>query len=375
MNIADFNRKYISNRDILYVPIISSINRSTNKYQLDCDGNVARFVTFFGKNMTFRHLTIWLPSNNDGKFSILEGFIKRVGKEKVTLKFVDDFGKHAGEQRNTSQIIYKMYDHLKEEMSVRDVLFLESQGLIEHILRYDYTYDKLVYWCPVHKISNEKTRDFLEGYSNDLLFMKCDATIVCSPTQKEQVSSIVGEDKVLYYPEMIDLDMGIFDGKYNAQNSVETFKLERDLRVYATPYNGYIYYLPYRISDMGYKIDRVVDFINNDDSKEVHVMYTDPNNSHLLDANIYRFNPTVHLHHISSDRWIHLTMLKQPNVIVPYFEDLDFINHAMLWEMLNNHRSLCKVVVTEEQWRLNPYGLKSNPRFFYIDKDNNIKRD
>lgn len=370
MEIKQFNRKFISNKSIVYVPIISSIDRDTGNYQLDADGNVARFVTFFIDNSNFSHLTMFLPSNNDGHMSILKNFINRVGEEKVELKFVDDFGIHAGEQRKSPSIVRKMYHNLVEELSIGDVLVVESQGLAEYMLKYDFTYNTIIYWCPVHKIDDNKTRDFLEGYDgmNIDLFTRCDCTIVCSPTQNTQVTSISGEDHVLYYPKMIDLDTGLFNGEeWDINEQINVENVTKNI-IYQNAY-----YIPYRLTDMGYKIDKVVDMINSDKRGDIDVYFTDPNNSHQFDVDIWHFNDNVKLHKISSSRAMHLAML-QEQVTVPYFEDLDFINHATLWEMLN-HKSKCNIVITEEQWNLNPYGLKSNERVFYLNQCNNLTRE
>ena len=62
-------------------------------------------------------------------------------------------------------------------------------------------------------------------------------------------------------------------------------------------------------------------------------------------------------------------MLSCQNVIVPYFEDLDFINHALLWEMMSD-KSQCQFGITKEQWDENPYDVKSCDRCFYIDLKN-----
>lgn len=370
MEIKKFNRKYLSNKNVVYVPIISSIDRDNDLYQLDADGNVARFVTFFADNSSFDHLTIFLPINNDGHMSILNKFVDRVGKDKVDLKFVEWFGKHAGEQRQNPHIVQKMYEEVVDALSINDTLIVESQKLADKMLKQDFTYGNIIYWCPVHKIDDKRTRDFLEGYDflNNLLFDACDCTIVCSPTQKSQVESISGESHVLYYPKMIDLDIGLFAGEeWDINEQINVEKVTKNI-LYENAY-----YLPYRLTDMGYKIDKVVDMINHDKRGDIDVYFTDPNNSHQFDADIYHFNDNVRLHKISSSRAMHLGMLRT-NVTVPYFEDLDFINHATLWEMLNS-RSLCRIVITEEQWKLNPYNLKSNPRVFYLNKCNTITKE
>ena len=92
-----FVDKHMQDKNILYVPIISSINRETNKYNLDSDGNVVRFITFFEHHKNFNTLTILLPKNNESH-DIVDRWVK--DNDNIEIIWPDNFGKHAGEQRS-----------------------------------------------------------------------------------------------------------------------------------------------------------------------------------------------------------------------------------------------------------------------------------
>ena len=154
-------------KNILYVPIVSSINRQTNKYNLDSDGNVVRFITFFEHHNEYHHLTVILPSNNESHH-IVDSW---ANDNDIDIVWSENFGKHAGEQRSDPEVVHFMELELRtliEEQSSKDqfdIIIFESQYLGESIVS-EYWFEKLekVFWCPVCKIDNEHTRNFLEGY-------------------------------------------------------------------------------------------------------------------------------------------------------------------------------------------------------------------
>lgn len=362
----------IKDKDILYVPIISSINRDTNLYRLDVDGNVVRFVTFFSHHNDFRSLTILLPEANDGHYEIINNFVKN--NPNVNIVWKDCFGKHAGEQRRDNDVIDMLNIYITFNAYRFDKIFFESQGLGMKLID-NYKPEKLVYWCPVCKIDDQHTRDFLEGYDdkNLKLFKYCGTTIFCAPMQVEKYKYSCKH--IYYYSIMIDLSLGYFYGDNNF-NSLDNF-MSSSVINYINSENKTCYYLPYRLTDMGYKVDDVIDFINKSTEmdRKVDVFYTDPNNSHYFDdkKNINKFKENIFLTKISSSRFMHLSMLSNDLVIVPYFEDLDFINHAILWEMMY-FKSKCKFVVSKEQYEANPYNIRSCDRCYYTDIDRVIAK-
>lgn len=362
-----FVDNHIQDKDILYVPIISSINRKTNKYNLDSDGNVVRFITFFEHHKNFNTLTILLPKNNESH-DIIDKWVK--DNDNIEIIWSNNFGKHAGEQRNDVNIVNRIKNELSNIIEDRNIrkqsilLMFESQYLGEIITNPHWFYNiEKVFWCPVCKIDNEHTRNFLEGYDNlnKKLFQLSDWSIVESPTQLKKFS--LPECLIYPYYMMMDRNLKYFDymTDFGLKDTIKTIK-NLDTGTYS------IYYIPYRLTDEGYKVDDVISYINYDYADVVVVYYTDPNNSGAMEDLKKKFNSNVVFIKLSTDRNTHFTMLSSEDVVVPYFEDLDFINHATLWEMMSP-KSRCQFGITKEQFDMNSYNMKSCDRCFYIDLD------
>lgn len=352
--------EHTRDKNILYVPIISSINRKTGQYNLDSDGNVMRFITFFEHHNAFNHLALFLPTQNESH-DIVDSWAY---DNNVDIIWSDNFGQHAGDQRKDLEVVQEMMRDIKDYVRENhvDIIIFESQGIGEELIDIECPIEaELVYWCPVCKIDDAHTRSFLEGYDdiNKRLFSACDWSIVESPMQVKKFS--LPNTTIYPYWNMADRNLMYF-GYVSELGWKDTLKIVSKL-------NASVYYLPYRLTDEGYKIDDVISFINMDVANNVLVYYTDPNNSGYM-ANIKsKFNCNVHCIKVSSDRNSHYSMLSCSNVIVPYLEDLDFINHALLWEMMSD-KSQCQFGITKEQWDENPYDVKSCDRCFYIDINN-----
>lgn len=359
---------HMQDKNILYIPIISSINRETNKYNLDSDGNVVRFITFFEHHKNFNTLTILLPKNNESH-DIIDRWVK--DNDNIEIIWSDNFGKHAGEQRSDSDVVSKMEMELFELINNPDndndfnIVMFESQFLGNLLVDpYWFKGFEKVFWCPVCKIDNEHTRNFLEGYDNlnKKLFQLSDWSIVESPTQLKKFS--LPECSIYPYYMMMDRNLKYFDymTDFGLKDTIKTVK-NLDTGTYS------IYYIPYRLTDEGYKVDDVISYINYDYADVVVVYYTDPNNSRAMEDLKKKFNSNVVFIKLSTDRNTHFTMLSSEDVVVPYFEDLDFINHATLWEMMSP-KSRCQFGITKEQYDMNSYNMKSCDRCFYINTNN-----
>ncbi len=360
--------EHIQDTRILYVPIVSSINRKTNQYNLDTDGNVARFITFFEAHKNFSELYVILPLNNESH-SMIEEWEKDYTN--IHILWSENFGKHAGEQRKDETVVNNMFSDIKSIIDNKaydiDLLMFESQGIGLKLMDCnDLGKIETVYWCPVCKIDDNHTRSFLEGYdkTNTKLFDFADWSIVESPMQVEKFGSKTGYPYVYPYYKMSDRNLKYF-------NYLTEFQLKDSIKWLKRA--GYsIYYLPYRITDEGYKLESVIKFINHDVSDKVIVYYTDPNNSGYMEELKDKFNDNIELVKFYTYKSCHFTMLSCEEVIVPYFEDLDFVNHALLWEMMSP-RSNCQFAITKEQWdkdKKSEYNLKLCDRCFYIDIEN-----
>ncbi len=345
--------KIIDGAKVLCVPIVSSINRKTNKYKLDCDGNVNRIITTFSHANSFKKLTILLPSEYES-MNVLNKF-KKQNKSKVTLVHTPYFGKHAGEQRSLPDCYLNTLNLIKDNYSDYDWIFVESQHLAKELVDSDEYSNKLIFYnnvCEIEVDGETKTRSFMNGYNdlNKFLAKHCQYTITVSPETTEYWKNFIKTEypnnqdlssKVLNIPYLIDRNLSYFD-----------YSIDKELVEYVNGIKnqGYgIIYLPYRLTDEGYKIDKVIEYINNYAFyKKVCLMYSDPNNSGYLDTIKSKLNDNIKYVKVSTDRNIYYTLLDKCKVNVPYFEDIAFINHATFHEMFNEQAN-CNIILDKEQ--------------------------
>jgi len=342
-----FFKEYIKNKDILYIPIISCINRDTNEYNLAADGNVNRFITTFLKCDSYRTLTIVLPYRH---IFGSEEFIIKFKNPRVNIIWSNNFGIHAGEQRNNDEIVNRMF--LEIANIKYDICIFESQKLGLKLIN-NVKDKKFVFWNPVSK-TDKKTRIFLEGYDeiNANIYNKVNYMIVASPDQIEYYSKLSPNfDKIIYLDKLIDRDLDIFD-----------YEIDNDILNKFKNIDKKIFYLPFRLTDEGYKFDKVIEYLKNVD-KDYIVLYTDPNNSHIIDNMPYEiFNNFIK---VSSDRDTYYTILDYIPCTILYFEDLEFINHAAIHEFMS---SKCKANIILYNQNNNPYNINSCSRIKIIKK-------
>lgn len=344
MKSYNFFREYIKNRNVLYIPIISCINRDTNEYNLAADGNVNRFITTFSICNTYKKLTIILPSKH---IRGSEEIINKFKNSKIDIIYSNNFGIHAGEQRNKDEVVLGMFFDIQS--IDYDICIFESQKLGLKLINTNKD-KEYIFWNPVSKVNN-KTRIFLEGYDtiNAELYDKSNYMIIASPDQREYYSSInINFDKLIYLDKLIDRDLEYFSYEVDYP-LIETFK----------NINKKIFYLPFRLTDEGYKFDKVIEYLNNI-KEDFIVLYTDPNNSHIIDKdkeNEDLFNNKFIK--VSSNRNTYYTILDYIPCTILYFEDLEFINHAAIHEFMND-KSKCEVILYNQN--KNPYNVNSCKR-------------
>jgi hypothetical protein len=347
----EYNRfnNIINDRDIVYVPIISCINRQTGEYDLSCDGNVNRFITTFSYCNNFNHLHIILPSKhvNNSEY-LVEKWISK--SNNITIHYCSYFGIHAGEQRNNDDVVQNMYLYVRENFDLTNKLFIfESQKLAKLFLSVSHD---VIFYNPVSKTN--KTRIFLEGYDeiNDYLVDKCLYTIVCGPDQVDYYKDY--KDKIIYLDKLIDRDLDIFS-KYNKDKEFDNRLNQID---------GDVYYLPFRLTDEGYQFNKVVNFIKNSSKCNYFILYSDPNNSKILDTFNFDDEFKSKFIKVSTERDLYYTIIdSKKQVIIPYFEDLDFINHAAIHEFIND-KANCIICVDSKL--NNPYNINNCNRIKHI---------
>jgi len=331
----------LKGKNVVYIPIISCINRDTDEYDLSADGNVNRFITTFSLCDSYEKLTILLPRKHvKGSEELIVEFWKEQNRRhEVKLIWCDNFGKHAKDQRINMSVVYSIshYIDLLDDYKDIDLCIFESQKLGLHLSMFSL-FD-LIWWNPV-SATDTKTRDFLEGYEelNESVLDVINYMLVASPDQLKYYSEY--KDKVLLIDKLIDRDLKYFDYKPDRDILVEYVDLRPK------------YFLPYRLTDQGYKFDKVLEYLESDKSNWI-ALYTDPNNSHVVE----NLKPELRDRFIkvSSKRDTYYTILDYAHVTIPYFEDLEFINHASIWEFMHD-KTNCKVILQ---------GLPNDPYSIY----------
>lgn len=369
MRKEEFNdlANYIENKKVLCVPIISSIDRQTGEYKLDADGNVNRIITTFWHADTYKTLYLVLPKKHVvGSEKYIEDFVKMKSTEEHSIEIIwaDSFGIHAGEQRSNYFVIKNLEKELYGYIygNIIDVYIMESQGLLQDVITSIVArpYKKVMFWnytCT----TNIKTRSFLNGYKdiNEMLFLCADKTIMASPEQVDYFSTIKPSNftKLMYIPTFMDRDIPIF--KYEKDVELN----DKLIREY---HNGTkFFYLPYRMTDEGYRMSEVIDYINNHKSKYKVVIYSDPNNSGYMETIKDKFNNNVSFMKVSTSRDIYYTILDcDADIDIPYFEDIAYINHASIQEFV--HPSVKCTILLKEYDTEDPYGLSKYPNIKYI---------
>ena len=339
-----FFNEIIRDRVILYIPIISCINRDTQEYNLAADGNVNRFITTFCKCSSYWSMYLVLPKKI---IKDSDKMIKEFGKyQNLHLIYSDNFGIHAGEQRNKDEVVNALYEEIKDIDF--DICIFESQKLGLKIMNDNP--DKMnIWWNPVSK-TNEKTRIFLEGYDeiNSQIISMVDYMIVASPDQLEYYKDY--NKKLIYLDKLIDRRYVYFD--YHIDADI----LEKNDTIFKDKIK---FYLPFRLTDEGYKFDKVLEYIDKVCKRnkwdDYVILYTDPNNSHVID----NLKNKKHFYKVSSNRDTYYTILDYIECIIPYFEDLEFINHAAIHEFMD---LMCKAKVIVYKQNNNPYDIFSCTR-------------
>lgn len=331
--------------NIVYVPIVSCINRQTGEYDLSCDGNVNRFVTTFSKCESFASLTIVLPKVHvAGSEKLVEQFAN--SHINIKLIYSEHFGIHAGEQRNMDSVVNAMYDDIKKLET--DIYIFESQKLGKLLIENKKDRQQFIFYNPVSKV-NGKSRVFLEGYDdiNNWLFENSDYMIVSSPDQIKYFENGTKEH-IVYLDKLIDRDIELFDYEKNIDM--------KKIIGASVNINTKMFYLPFRMTDEGYKMDTVLSTLYHEYKSHdgnIVVFYSDPNNSKILDKIKMNEKLKWKFVQVPTDRNTYYTLIDNPNITVLYYEDLDFINHAAIHEFISN-KAQCEVWVMENN---NPYGI------------------
>lgn len=315
----------IKDKSILYIPLISMRSYDGYGYDVTCDGNVNRFISNFiqaSKKVDFK-CTIVLPD------AINKFFLNRFGVEtgyKVSFLYINNYPENAGENRSYSGAI-KIFDQIKNFFESNQLVIYESNSLgllIETFKKAKLLDIETCYWCPV-SCTKTFSPSFLEDYkvADQKLAYESNHMIVASPNQYEYFKDISSD---------LHLNSLLIDP------SLDFFKYETDLDLIDLcddiESNGFsIIYLPFRLTDSGYRIVEILESVKR--LSVVHkicVAYTDPNDSHFIEKHYNKNTENLMWIRLSSSRNSYYTMLNEVRCIIPYLENMNEIMHASILE-------------------------------------------
>lgn len=316
-------------------------DRKSGLLNLLGDGNVNRWLTAYAKNLgEGSEVFVYLPTKEN--CSNYDDFISKT-KTVSGLEFIEfsEIKTSAKVQRSES-FADKVIDSLLDMKGSVDksLIIVESELLAYKLIsRKEFKASEFVYWCPVCQ-TNHKTRSFLSPKSkilNEKIF-KSDffaAYVVASVDQVKYLQELgVRDDRICLFDKHIDRDLDLF--AYKPNYAVANMSLSS---------NGYepFVYLPFRLTDEGYKFEEIVEVL-----QDSSVMILSPNmngasDEELIDLMVKR-NPNLTRSSVES---VLKRIIKVPNsrdifytvidscdqCIIPYFEDVDFINHSTWTEI------------------------------------------
>lgn len=335
----------LKNKSILYIPIYSCFNYQTNQLNFKSDGNINRFLSTFYHCNTYKKLDILCPpigNNKDWFDKVCNDFLKNCNLISCNL-----IQKSAKIERSI-EFSYQLLDFFEiNNINIKsyDYIICEAQHVFLRLYNI-YGPDKLIYWCPVCATDN-KTRDFLEPYKeiDKFIFSIANNVIVASKDQVEYYNKYQFKGNLIQIESLIDRSLPIF-------NYIIDEEIISTIKSYNVDYN---IFLPFRLTDKGYQTKQIIDYlfkyskINN--HKNFKVFYSNPNN-----CDIYSFSDNLeqkmwidnNFIKVSKDRNTYYTIIDHCNVIIPYFEDIDFIVHAAINEFDLNK---CKLIRNIEDFK------------------------
>ena len=330
--MSEYTKLYniIKAKKILYIPIYSCFDYITGDLNFKADGNINRFLTTFSFCNGYKSLTILYPPTGNN----IEWF-KNSCKNilyNVILKPCNYIVKSAKVERSL-EFANNVFNDL-ENLEEYDYIIVESQHLF--LKFYNNGYKNLIYWCPVCATDN-KTRDFLEPFKelDRYIFSIARNVIVASDDQVKYYKSITGKNPI-QIKKLINRMLPCFD--YETREDIKNLFDKYD--------NCYKIFLPFRLTDKGYKMQEIFDYLYKfNGNKQFKVFYTNPNN-----CDIYQFAKNDSYKKlfidnnfilVSKDRDTYYTIIDSCNVIIPYFEDIEFICHAAIDEFNFGNCQLC----------------------------------
>lgn len=352
--------KLIRDLVVAYIPIYSMFDHQTKLVDLGCDGNVNRWMTnFYKSGQVWKKLTIFGPCRDlvksNENFNL---FKNKLDSNFKNIEYVESsaFSGGAKKQRSTA-FPTELVSQFKDKLFSADIIIVESQELFGAMLAAKSEGNwsgKLVYWCPVCATS-KKTRTFLEAAreADKTCFKTADHVIVATDEQADYARECgIPSEKISVVKEFIDRSLPMFRDYVVDDESLDL--VEADIEAGKT-----CIYMPFRLSDEGYKIWDIISSVYSKLMKDEIVVYTPnlngaslselvklckDNNSWLteemIQSSLAKFKP------ISASRDTYYTLIDYcPELVIPYFEDWKFVMHAAVDELiLGSKKPVCTVL-------------------------------
>lgn len=364
MTSKTFN-EFLVGKCVGYVPIYSMFSHQTKLMDFGCDGNINRWMTnFYKSGQKWSKLVVFGPNKNLAKTKDnFKLFKDKLDSNFKNIEYVESnaFSGGAKKQRSNDFIPELMLDS-KDKIYSCDVLIVESQNLFMaiHAAKMQKHWNgTLVYWCPVCATS-KKSRSFLES-SKEIdkeCFKSADIVIVATNEQFEYARELgVPEDKICIKGEFIDRTLPMFCAYKKDESVLEVVEKELDS-------GKTCIYLPFRLSDEGYKIweilelayedlvkDKLVAFTPNlNGASEVELVSICKNNNCQLSEDQIK-NALAKFKSVSASRDAYYSLIDNVSELaIPYFEDYRFVMHSAVDELiLGNKKPKCLVLESKEE--------------------------
>ena len=355
----------VDSLNVAYIPIYSMFDHQSKLVNLECDGNVNRWMTnFYKSGQSWSKLTVFGPCRDLAKSDEnFKAFKDKLNANFRNFEYVESTAFSGGAKKQRSVDFPKeLLSKFKDKILANDVIIVESQEMFGAILtakRFGHWNGKLVYWCPVCATS-KKTRTFLESSrtADQTCFKTADCIIVATDEQAEYARECgASNDSIIVLREFIDRDLPMFKDYSVDLKTLEM--VEQDVKTGKT-----CIYLPFRLSDEGYRIwdiikaayskiiyDEVVVYTPNlngtsEDELADLCMKNDKDLTRVMVSNaLSKFKP------ISSSRDTYYTIIDHCyDVVIPYFEDWKFIMHAAVDELiLGKRKPVCTILESKDE--------------------------
>lgn len=347
--MANTLQNLCDNSRVLYYPIVSMRDYKTNQYDLSCDGNVNRFISFFYQTKA-KVIRILLPEVKRIKPSSLEFLNKHI--QNIRSVTDQDIEIIHGKFFRINALLTRKSAH-KNGSIIRDIMCAND---IDTVIYEPNSFHKcigrlnlcpnlknkkinFIYWCPVSDTKDVKPT-FLKDFANDDI--KCiDSSmhvVFASPKQKqyflELFKPLISQEGYEALNNKIEVRTKIIEPKY----FTGTFIAEQIKQKLGTTKN--FVYLPFRLSDAGYNIEFILKTVASlrQAGVDVKVIYSDPNSSEaFVSSDLYKDFCFKVGQHGRDDYYAILKAFNKHNkcgynMVIPYLENSDDIIHASVFE-------------------------------------------